>query len=99
MTSKFVKTGQLLALCGKYDISFLGIFGSYARGDFTSKSDLDLLAKFSRKKSLLDLVRTERELSAALGVKVDLLTENSISPYLKNKIMGGLEVIYDRERR
>lgn len=93
MAAKSVDTGKLLAMCGKYDISFLGIFGSYARGDFTPKSDLDLLAKFSRKKSLLDLVRTERELSVALGVKVDLLTEKSISPYLKNKIMGGLKVI------
>lgn len=99
MTSKSVDTNKLLEMCGKYDISFLGIFGSYARGDFTAKSDLDLLARFSRKKSLLDLVKTERELSDALGVKVDLLTEKSVSPYLKNKIMGGLKVIYDRERR
>ena len=99
MTSKSVNTDKLLEMCGKYDISFLGIFGSYARGTFTPKSDLDLLAKFSTKKSLLDLVKTEREISEAMGIKVDLLTEKSISPYLKEKIMGELKVIYDRKRR
>jgi predicted nucleotidyltransferase len=89
---------KLSELCGKYDIAFLGIFGSYARGDFTGKSDLDLLVRFSRRKSLLELVRIQREISEALGVKVDLLTEKSISPYLKEKIISSLKVIYDRER-
>ena len=98
MNSKPLDTDKLLKMCGKFDISFLGIFGSYAHGDFTAKSDLDLLARFSRKKSLLDLVRTERELSDALGVKVDLLTDKSISPYLKEKIMSGLKVIYDGKK-
>lgn len=98
MKSNSLDTKKLLQMCGKLDISFLGIFGSYARGDFTPKSDIDLLARFSRKKSLLDLVRTERALSDALGIKVDLLTDKSISPYLKEKIMGSLKVIYDRKR-
>jgi hypothetical protein len=38
--------------------------------------------EFSERKSLPELVRIERELSEALGIKVDLLTEKSISPYL-----------------
>lgn len=99
MNAKPLNTNILLQMCGKFDISFLGVFGSYARGDATAKSDLDLLAKFSKKKSLLDLVKTERSLSTALGIKVDLLTERSISPYLKKKIMGGLKVIYDGKKR
>ena len=94
-----IDTDKLSKMCGQYDISFLGIFGSYARGDFTAKSDLDLLAKFSKKKSLLDLVKTERAFSDAFNVKVDLLTEKSLSPYLREKIMGGLKVVYDREKR
>lgn len=98
MKLKFVDIKKLLRMCGKYDITFLGIFGSYARGNFTAGSDLDLLARFSRKKSLLDLVRTEREISEALGIKVDLLTEKSISPYLKEKILNNLEVLYDSKR-
>ncbi|MFH1387453.1 MAG: nucleotidyltransferase family protein [bacterium] len=99
MTPLVIDTDKLSKMCGKYDISFLGIFGSYARGDQTAKSDLDLLAKFSKRKSLLDLVKTERELSTALNVKVDLLTEKSLSPYLRDKVMGSLKVVYDREKR
>ncbi|MBU1600207.1 nucleotidyltransferase domain-containing protein, partial [bacterium] len=62
------------------------------------KSDLDLLVRFSKRKSLLDLVGIEMELTSELGIKVDLLTEKSISPYLKDRIMKELKVIYDEER-
>jgi len=89
---------KLKNACKTYGIDFLGIFGSYARGDQTAKSDLDLLVKFTKRKSLLDMVKIEREMSEDLGLKVDLLTEKSISPYLKDKIKDGLKVIYDNKR-
>jgi hypothetical protein len=50
--------------------------------------------EFSERKSLLELVRIERELSEVLGIKVDLLTEKSISPYLIDTIREQMEVIY-----
>lgn len=96
--AKSIDISKLLQMCGRYDINFLGIFGSYVHGNVTPESDLDLLARFSRRKSLLELVRIEREISEALGIKVDLLTEKSISPYLRERIMSELKVIYDRER-
>jgi hypothetical protein len=81
--------------CKRNDIQYLGIFGSYARGDFKEGSDIDVLVKFSKRKSLLELVRMERELSNILGIKVDLLTENSISKYLRDVIKKELKVIYE----
>jgi error-prone DNA polymerase len=42
-------------------VEYLGLFGSYARGDFSEDSDVDLLVRFSKPKSLLTLVRIERE--------------------------------------
>lgn len=92
MKDFFVK---LKGACRKYDISFLGAFGSYARGEETKDSDVDLLVKFSKRKSLLDLVRIERELSELIGFKVDLLTEKSISPYIRDSIKRDLQVIYN----
>lgn len=71
----------------------VGVFGSMVRGEATEKSDLDLLVKFTGRKSLLALVRLERELSAALGRKVDLLTEASLSPYLRET-----QVIFEDHR-
>ena len=84
------KEESIIRACKNNDISFLGLFGSYARGEQKEESDVDFLASFSRRKSLLDLVRIERDLSGILGVKVDLVTEKSLSPYLidKNKIRG-----------
>lgn len=95
MNEKNFTLNEISAVCKKDDIIFVGIFGSFARGESTIDSDIDLLVRFSRKKSLLDLVRVERELSTLFGRKVDLLTEASISPYLKDKIKRELEVIYE----
>lgn len=93
-----IEKRKLQEICKKNDIAFIGIFGSFARGESTADSDVDLLVRFSKKKSLLDLVRIERELSAVLGRKVDLLTEASISPYLKERIKAELEVVYEESR-
>jgi len=42
--------------------------------------------EFSERRSLLEIVVIEQELSDAMGMKVDLLTEKSISPYLIDRI-------------
>lgn len=72
----------------------IGVFGSYVRGEERPDSDIDVIVEFSDRKSLLELVRIERELSEELGIKVDLLTEKSISPYLIDTIHKEMEVIY-----
>lgn len=62
------------------------IFGSFVRGDNTSDSDIDMLVEFPNGKSLLDLVRLQRQLEMVLAKKVDLLTYRSISPLIKDFI-------------
>ena len=71
----------------------VAIFGSYARGEERPESDIDVLVEFPETKGLLTMVRIERELSEFLGVKVDLLTERSISPYLIEGIKKEAKVI------
>src|SRR3970040_1575077 len=87
-------TTKLIELCRQNDVAKVSIFGSMARGEANEQSDIDLLVEFSKRKSLLALVALERKISAALGKKVDLLTEAAISPYLRDRIKRDLRVIY-----
>jgi predicted nucleotidyltransferase len=89
------KQDKIINICRKNDVSMIGVFGSTARGEATESSDIDLLVKLSKPKSLLSMVKLERNLSEAVGQKVDLLTEGAISPYLKERIFKELKVIYE----
>ena len=43
-----------IKICRENDAAMVGVFGSVARGEDTTASDLDLMVKFSKRKSLLD---------------------------------------------
>jgi predicted nucleotidyltransferase len=88
-------SAKLIEICRNNDAAMVGVFGSVARGEATDQSDIDLLLRFSKRKSLLALVKLERELSSALGRKVELLTESAISPYLRDRIKRELKVLYE----
>ena len=85
----------LAELCERHDIGRLRVFGSVARGEESETSDVDLSADFTRRKSLLDLGRLEREFSERLGRKVDLFTERALSPYLRDRIVRESRVVYE----
>jgi predicted nucleotidyltransferase len=57
-------------------------------------SDLDLLVRVSKRKSLLAVVRLERGCSEALGRKVDLLIESALSPYWRDRILSEMRVVF-----
>jgi predicted nucleotidyltransferase len=86
---------EVVSILENHGAKKVSIFGSYARGEQNQESDLDIIVEFSGKKSLLDIVGIEQELSDKLGIKVDLLTEKSISPYLIDRIKKEMLVIYE----
>ncbi|WP_321418560.1 nucleotidyltransferase family protein [uncultured Methanomethylovorans sp.] len=88
------KAEELLNLCRQNDISSLELFGSYARGQQTQNSDIDLLVTFSKGKSLIDHVRAEKAFESLLGKKVDLITERSLSPYIAPMIKKDVKRLY-----
>lgn len=74
----------------------ISVFGSYARGEQSQESDLDILIQFRDRMSLLTLVQIEQGLSDELGMPIDLVTENSIkNPRLKEYIYKDLITIYE----
>ena len=80
MTQQEIKN-IILNHLNDYQPVSIGIFGSFARGESTEKSDIDILVKFKEAPSLLTLIKLENELSDLLGIKVDLITTGAI----KNK--------------
>jgi len=71
----------------------IGIFGSFARSEQHSNSDLDILVDFGEKLTLFDLIGLEQELTEQLKIKVDLVTKNSINPLIKHYIYQDLKKI------
>ncbi len=74
----------------KVNPSLIGIFGSYARGEERTNSDLDILIDFDAPVDLLELIEMEQELTALLGIKVDLITARSVHESLRPHIENDL---------
>ncbi|MCF6332926.1 MAG: nucleotidyltransferase domain-containing protein [Draconibacterium sp.] len=85
----------IVAYLKKFNPEFVGLFGSFAREDNTNESDIDILIKFQKSLSLLQLIRIENQLSEKLGIKVDLVTEGSLkNKRVKRSIQNDLKIIY-----
>ena len=87
-------TLQIVLVLQKYGFTKAALVGSYARGDFSESSDIDLIVEPPKKMSLLGLVRVQRELEELLGKDVDLLTYNGLHPYVRHYILSN-ELILD----
>ena len=85
----------IISILVKHGIKRILVFGSYARNEATTKSDLDLIVDFPEGTSLLDHIGIEIELSEALNMKIDLLSRNGISPYIKDHVLKEAIVIYE----
>ena len=86
---------KIISILVKHGIKRILVFGSYARNEAKPTSDLDLIVDFPEGTSLLDHVGIEIELSEALNMKIDLLSRNGISPYIKDHVLKEAIVIYE----
>ena len=66
-----------------FKIEEIKIFGSYVKGSQKESSDIDIIVKFEEPPTFIEFMRIQEELERLLGTKVDLLTEESISPFIK----------------
>jgi len=78
------------------EVSYAGVFGSYAKNTADIKSDVDLLIEFKpeSKKTLFDMVDLQEELKTVLNKDVDLVTKNSLNKYLKEEVLKTVKTLY-----
>ena len=71
----------------KNKVKKAGIFGSYARGDQKKGSDIDIIIEYPKGLGGFEFVGISLDLEKALKKKIDLLTYNGVSPYLKEDVL------------
>ena len=89
---------KLAEICQKNEILFMAVFGSFIKGEQNKRSDIDVAIEFEKnsKKSLLDLVRIEDELSKIFKRKVDLGIFSTLNPYIIEDVKREMRVIYEK---
>jgi predicted nucleotidyltransferase len=74
----------------KYPISELALFGSYARGDYNEKSDIDILVDFNSKIGI-EFISLAHELEDTFQCKIDLVSRKGIQakylPYVEKNLI------------
>ena len=78
---------EILNIAGKYGAKNIRVFGSVARGEEKQGSDIDIIVEMKQGSSLLDIIAIKQDIEDLLGRKVDVVTEASISPYIRTEIL------------
>ena len=74
-------------LKNRFKVETVEIFGSYARGEQTDASDVDLLVTYSQMTSFFTIYDLEKFLQRKLGVRVDVVAKKFLNPHLKDKVL------------
>ncbi|HCK64931.1 MAG TPA: nucleotidyltransferase [Anaerolineae bacterium] len=82
-----VHRNEILKIASRNGAVNVRIFGSVARGDYDSTSDIDFLVNLQAGRSLMDLARMLRELNTLLNHPVDVVTEAGLRPRIKSQVL------------
>lgn len=77
-----------------FGVCKLGVFGSFATGDFKNDSDIDLLVEFDPSQKTYDnFIELSFYLESLLGRKVEIVTPQSLSRYIGPHILDHTEYV------
>ena len=85
-------TAAVPELRRRFKVARVGVFGSYARGQESAGSDLDVLVDFAEDWQYSDLFDLQERLNALLGIKVDVVSREGLKPYIGRRILA--EVVW-----
>lgn len=89
LPAELVDTAELVAVCRRYHIERLAVFGSFARGEATPESDVDVVVDFAPGMTPgLGIERVAAALARVFGRRVDLVTRRGLSPRFRERILG-----------
>lgn len=78
---------EILRIAASHGARNVRVFGSVARGEADSKSDIDLLVEFKRGTTLLGHAALVQELEDLLGVKVDVVSERGLRDRVRERVL------------
>jgi predicted nucleotidyltransferase len=91
-----VPTESIAAICRKYSVKELAVFGSAARGEMRLDSDVDILVEFQPEAwlGLIEFSAMERELADLFARKVDLVSKRGLKPRVRPHVLRDARVLY-----
>lgn len=79
---------KIRRLAARHGVVRVRVFGSRARDEADTTSDLDLLVDLAPNRDLLDLIAFKLDVEDLLGCHVDVVTEAALSPYLRDGVLA-----------
>ena len=83
---KFIKS--------KFHVKKIGLFGSFATGEYTTNSDIDILVDFQKgHKDFFNYIRLQHYLQELFGKQVDLVMSSAVKPQLRDNIFAQVQYV------
>ncbi len=91
------KRDEILKIAAEHGASNVRVFGSVLRGNESPDSDIDLLVDMEPERSLLDHVALKQDLERLLGFTIDVTTEDSLHPAIREALRQDLRALVPRD--
>ena len=91
-----VSDAEVAAICQRYNVRELSVFGSVARGEHRPDSDVDLLVDFDPEAriGLLEVGALMQELSTLVGRRVDIAIKRALKPRIRSEVLADARILY-----
>ena len=91
-----VDDSSLVAVCRRYGVKELSLFGSAARGEMRPESDIDVMVEFEPgvRIGVIKFESLIEELELLTGRRIDLVTKRGLKPWIRPQVLQDARLIY-----